>query len=157
MNEIKTRTLRLERKFFFFFFLFGLWLQPSAGWQYPNNNNKVIAIFPSEKLIGTRCFKHEVTLQNIRSQMSGNLALGRGWPSPRRNTSAWYMCYIKTCSGRTRRNGQKGVWFTGWWPTVGSFSCPRLPYLHPLTLDVWSGEHLGWAPHTETATELPQI
>lgn len=40
----------------------------------PGNNNKVIAIFPSEKLIGTRCFKHEVTLQNIRSQMSGNLA-----------------------------------------------------------------------------------
>lgn len=27
----------------------------------------------------------------------------------------------------------------------------------PLTLDVWSGEHLGWAPHTVTATELPQI
>lgn len=68
----KTGTLHsdgwLQRKSFCF------WFQPSAGWQYPNNSNKVIAIFPSEKLIGTRCFEHEVTLQNIRSQMSGNLA-----------------------------------------------------------------------------------
>ena len=110
----KTGTLHsdgwLQRKSFCF------WFQPSAGWQYPNNNNKVTAIFPSEKLIGTRCFKHEVTQQNICLQMSGKLE-----SSPQLRV---INVIYQTCSGHTRRNGQKGVWFTGWWLTVGRASCP---------------------------------